>query len=104
MAERMLFAEEVAEVIGVAAASIKVYQYEASRARREGKADESTFPEPADKVRREVPRAGRHPVSVMSNRWRATDIAAWVEHRPASSGWPEDRRHEVAARLRAMAA
>lgn len=104
MAERMLFAEEVAEVLGVLPRSITVYQYEAAKARREGKADSGTFPEPADKVRREIPREGRHAIAVQSNRWRASDIAQWVLARPESPGWPEERREEVANRLRSMAA
>lgn len=104
MAEHMLFAEELAEIIGVAAGSIKMMQWEANKARREGTADEGTFPEPAGKVRRSVPRDGRHPVTVMSNQWRASDVAAWIEHRPASTAWPEERRAEVAARLRSLMA
>lgn len=104
MAERMLFAEEVAEVLGVLPRSITMYHYEASRARREGTANSGTFPEPAERVRREIPREGRHPVAAMSNRWSATDIARWVMDRPDAPGWPAERREEVANRLRSMAA
>jgi predicted DNA-binding transcriptional regulator AlpA len=104
MAERLLYGDEVAEIIGVAARSITAYHYEANRLRAEGKADESTFPEPVDRVSRPVPREGRHAVAVMANRWRASDIAAWVEHRTVTARWPEERRAEVAAGLRAMVA
>lgn len=100
---RLLFADEVAELIGVAAENVKFYLYEGNRARRDGTATAATFPAPYDKSARQVWN-GHHNVTIASNRWKASDIAAWILARPASAAWPDQRRAEVAGRLSAMVA
>lgn len=100
MTERLLYAEEVAELIGTEPGAIKQYLARSHRARAAGASGPHLFPEPADRVKRPVERGGRHSVAAWSNRWRAADIAAWVEARPESSRWPAVRREAVAAQLR----
>lgn len=104
MAERLLFAEEVADLIGVGPTGVKQLLSNARRDRAAGGTGPGLFPEPADRVKREQPREGRPAVAVWSNRWRPADIAAWVESRPESTRWPAARRQAVADQLREMVA
>ena len=99
---RLLFADELAAVIGVDAKTIKFYNQDGKKARAAGKATLGTFPEPVDTVPRPVWN-GHHNVTVHSNRWKLADIIVWLENRASNPRWPDlaDRSKEVAAQLRA---
>lgn len=103
MADRMLFAEEVAEVIGIKPAGVKQMLWEARQARKDPNPPAGLFPEPDDIVPRTVSNR-HHQVTVSSPRWKAETVATWIENRPPNSRWNADRRAAVAAQLRALAA
>lgn len=106
---KLLFAEEVAEVIGVTGKGvIKQYLADARRAKADAassgaEAPAGLFPEPYDTVDRPVWN-GHHNITVASNRWHPGDLAAWIETRAPNSRWNAERRTAVAAQLREMLA
>lgn len=101
MNDRLMFAEEIAETIGVDPKTIKFYHQDGKRARAAGKTGLGIFPAPADAIRRPVWN-GHHNVTVLSNRWRVADLIVWLENRESNPRWPNlaERSREIAAQLR----
>lgn len=99
MGERLLYAEDVAEICGYTPATVIVKASAARRRHERGEpAGPSDLPLPVDWQRRQVTTQGGHTRTARSPRWRKADIDSFLAtRRPRSRGRPfgRPRRQEA---------
>jgi len=87
-ADRLLWPEEAAALLGVAMTTFKAMHTRARRAAEDGTTRAAHLPLPVGKARREVPRRHGHPITVDSPQWSERDLLAFQANRPGSPGRP----------------